>query len=125
MEQQEVQEIQEIQEYLNTKLSEDTLIRILSYLHGGMILRCAAVCKFWNNVCDRDYLWLVKLCLEINFDKRFNFIQNIKLNKKIVQKWRKQKNQGAKKFYLTTRRNQRQPESKRIFPKQKNILDNW
>jgi len=110
---------------LNEKLSEDILVRILSYLHGGMILRCTSVCKFWNFVCNNDYLWFVRMCLELEGIPKLNFAQNIELNKKVIREWRKQNGATAKQYYIATRRKEKHPENQRIFPRPKNIFHNW
>jgi hypothetical protein len=94
----------ESQKYLNEVLTLDVLIEIFSYLHGGMILRCGAVCQNWKEACDDDYLWLMILGTEYEFAEGLNFEENVKLNKKFARKWRKKNGTSAKHMYVTKRR---------------------
>jgi hypothetical protein len=94
----------------------DIFAEIMTYLHGGMILRCTAVCKNWNYLCSNDYIWLVVLGKELNFEKKIRPDLNFKINKEIARRWRKLHDESAKSIYLRSRQRERIPKNLRIFP---------
>ena len=110
---------------INDYIPDDIIIEIFTYLHGAYILRATTVCRRWKEVLESDYLWLTRLCIEMDDEPEFSIMQNLKINKRLVQKWREEKDKSAKEIYLTTRRNENLPENMRIFPKKKKILDDW
>jgi hypothetical protein len=102
---------------MNDKLPTEILIELFSYLHGGMVLRCGAVCKSWKEAADDDYLWIIILGREFEKDKRLSLDVNITMDRKVAQKWREMYNMPLKLVYLTMRRQQKKdPAVSRIFP---------
>jgi hypothetical protein len=61
----------------------------------------------------------------MNFEKGFDFTQNIDINKKLTRKWRDQFETRAKQTYIRTRRNEKIPKNLMVFPERKNISDDW
>lgn len=107
----------ELQNYQNDILVDDILLLIFSYLHGGVILRCGAVCKTWKLVCDDGYLWLKILGVELSFEPGLNFTDNVEVNKELVRQWSTEKNTSPKQIYLLTRRKEKINNKFRVFPR--------
>lgn len=94
----------------------EILAEILSYLHGGMILRCTIICKKWNEICGDDYIWLSVLGKELNYVKKLKKNKNFEINKEIAREWRDEHKESAKSIYIRNRRKNNIPTSQRVFP---------
>ena len=121
-----------------TDLDINSFIQICYYLPTGMILRCAAVCKHWNELAKSDDLWIMILGVELQQESGLSEYNNIKLNREIAIIWKAefQKNHKdalVKDVYMKLRRDkikwaiQTKPGYKQrmmIFPKKQNNNEN-
>jgi|SRR6185437_8067016 len=101
-------------------LDIDNLISIFSYLHGGMILRCAAVCKKWKKAVESNRLWVIIMGRELEDLPHYSKIKNIKINKEIAKKWLSDFHQPLKQIYLEKRRKEKIPNKMKVFTSRKN-----
>jgi hypothetical protein len=103
--------------YFNEVLPLDILVIIFSYLHGGVILRCGAVCKFWKVASDADALWIERMGRELMDSRKLTPSQNLKMNMEVAKKWREDHQMTPKELYLKGRRKENIPHTLRVFPK--------
>jgi hypothetical protein len=99
-------------------LDKDGFISICMRLSTGMILRCAAVCKNWSDLCKSDDLWTVIMKLELKGEARLSSRRNMSLNYEIIQIWKKEfiekyKKEHVKDIYIHMRRERIICESRR------------
>jgi hypothetical protein len=101
------------QDYIHI-LTHDDLVLIFTYLHGGMILRCGAVCKKWKEASEMDWLWLMRMSIELTYLPQYSSKVNKELNMGIAKIWRDTYGSPLKNIYVQERRRDRP--SKRVFP---------
>lgn len=114
----------------NYLMEINPFIRICHYLPTGMILRCAAVCQHWNELCGSDDLWIMILGTELREESGLSLYANIRLNREIANLWKREfceayPNACVKNVYMNLRRNKIKQKEKlhpgykkkvRIFP---------
>ena len=73
---------------LDTLLNPDILSKVFSYLDGGSILRCSAVCKLWSRVVNDNILWRHKMAEEMGGDMNKNIQKIISMENQEIEKYR-------------------------------------
>lgn len=112
--------------YINTDiingLSDECILHILSYLHGGVVLRCSIVCKRWYRISRDNWLWITIFAKEFSDHPKYSKLANQHINHNIAVTWNKSMKKPLIKIYVEMRR--REKIKKRVFPIVKSVNNN-
>jgi hypothetical protein len=100
---------------MNDKLPSEILSQIFLQLSSGMLLRCGAVCKYWDQVSGDDHIWRIIMSREMDNLPNYSAAENRLICKTLTMKWAEQRCTTIKQFYVACRRKQKI--SARVFPK--------